>query len=114
MVKASSDTEGATVMMVVFSFGRSLVRGLSEARVGSRCDDEGRLGVVMDVGFGNGSGEGEAVFGYENWCDALDGGIKCGSSIWELDSRISSWVRVRWRLEVSSMKMMKVMENGLI
>ncbi|KAK8558697.1 hypothetical protein V6N12_041997 [Hibiscus sabdariffa] len=41
----------------------------------------------------------------------LDGGIKGGSSIWELDCWISSWVRARWRLEVSSMKMMKVMKS---
>ncbi|KAK8656389.1 hypothetical protein V6N13_098342 [Hibiscus sabdariffa] len=37
----------------------------------------------------------------------LDGGIKGGSSIWVLDSWISSCVRVQWRLEMSSMKMMK-------
>ncbi|KAK8558699.1 hypothetical protein V6N12_041999 [Hibiscus sabdariffa] len=42
----------------------------------------------------------------------LDGGIKGGSSIWVLDSWISSCVRVQWRLEMSSMKMMK--ETGLV
>ncbi|KAK8624858.1 hypothetical protein V6N13_089744 [Hibiscus sabdariffa] len=72
-------------------FGRSLVRGLSEAQ--ETMKEEQSLGMKDGV--------------------MLYGGTKGGSSIWQLESWISSWVRVRWRLEVSSMMMMKVMEDGL-
>ncbi|KAK8557537.1 hypothetical protein V6N12_009768 [Hibiscus sabdariffa] len=73
MVKASSDVEGSMVMMLS-------VKVMGWRWVGSRCDDEVKVGVVMDVGFGNGNGEGGAVFGYESWWDA-----RWWHQKWELD-----------------------------